>query len=665
PTARAVRSGQPQLIPIIDPEALRAAVPPEHQAILAQFSPHSQLTVPLRVQGQSIGSLACARFAPEQPPFDQDDLRLAQDLADRAALAISNARLFQAAQAARQAAAEALARIDALITSLPTGVGYLDGALRYQLVNPALAALNGRPAAAHVGRTMGEIIPGLAPRLEPLARQVLTTGEAVPDLEFQSGLCPPDGLAHTWLIRSFPVRDAAGAVTGVGVTVTDITAITRTTAALRETERKLSTLFALLPVGVSIFDAAGTVVAMNSAQEAILRSQQAGLSREGVLARPFVRPDGTPRPQEELATERALREHQAVLNVESGFVTATGELHWLNVSAVPVEFPDWRVVAVATDITARMQTERTLASERQQLAAILNTMHEGVIAIQPDGALVLINPAALRLRGLDPAHPPATMAELVQLTSQRPYDTRGQALPPEAFPFQRVLRGEQFVGLELCMRSTRDGQERWQVFHGTPVYDEGRLVLGVLTAQDITERRRNEAALRERDEQLQMAHDAALLGTWWRDSTADLIHVDARAQAHFGLDVDMAPVEALLACIHPDDLALWRQAVATTTDPAGEGRVVEEYRVVHSDGSIRWLAIHTRAYFAGAGLERHLVTTNGTSQDITVRKQAEAQVRAALAAEQQARVEVELSAARVSRLQAVTAALAATLTLDE
>jgi signal transduction histidine kinase len=51
------------------------------------------------------------RHQSAQPPFDQDDLTLAQDLADRAALAISNAQLFTQAQtdlAERQRAEQAL-----------------------------------------------------------------------------------------------------------------------------------------------------------------------------------------------------------------------------------------------------------------------------------------------------------------------------------------------------------------------------------------------------------------------------------------------------------------------------------------------------------------------------------------------------------------------------
>ncbi len=54
------------------------------------------IVVPMHVRGQTIGIVRLYRYRREQPPFSEDDLTLAQDLADRAALAISNARLLQA-----------------------------------------------------------------------------------------------------------------------------------------------------------------------------------------------------------------------------------------------------------------------------------------------------------------------------------------------------------------------------------------------------------------------------------------------------------------------------------------------------------------------------------------------------------------------------------------
>jgi PAS domain S-box-containing protein len=99
PAAVAAQTGEAQFMPVIDREALSATLPPEQQGILQHFSPHSVMVVPLRFHNRSIGSLMLARDSRDLPSFNTDDLALTQELADRAALAIETAMLFQQAQA--------------------------------------------------------------------------------------------------------------------------------------------------------------------------------------------------------------------------------------------------------------------------------------------------------------------------------------------------------------------------------------------------------------------------------------------------------------------------------------------------------------------------------------------------------------------------------------
>jgi PAS domain S-box-containing protein len=113
PAVQVVRRGQPLLMPVIDPERMRVSLPPEIWPLFDLLHPHSLVVTPLQIQRHSIGGLAFWRYQSEQPAFNEDDLRLAQDLADRAALAIGNARLFRQVQnelAERKQAEEELRR---------------------------------------------------------------------------------------------------------------------------------------------------------------------------------------------------------------------------------------------------------------------------------------------------------------------------------------------------------------------------------------------------------------------------------------------------------------------------------------------------------------------------------------------------------------------------
>jgi signal transduction histidine kinase len=109
PVAVVTRSGQPLLTPVVDLEAARAVLSPELWLVFERAHPHSALITPLRMRDQILGTLALFRYDPEQPAFTADDLTLAQDLADRAALAIENVRLFGQLSAERALLAERVA----------------------------------------------------------------------------------------------------------------------------------------------------------------------------------------------------------------------------------------------------------------------------------------------------------------------------------------------------------------------------------------------------------------------------------------------------------------------------------------------------------------------------------------------------------------------------
>ncbi|MEI7644162.1 MAG: response regulator [Chloroflexales bacterium] len=113
------RSGEPILVPVITRDQLQAIIPPELWSAYGQFPPHSSIVVALRVHGRSLGVMSLIRYQSGQPAYTKDDLALAQDIAERAAMAISNAQLFVQAErelAERKRAEQALESERALLT---------------------------------------------------------------------------------------------------------------------------------------------------------------------------------------------------------------------------------------------------------------------------------------------------------------------------------------------------------------------------------------------------------------------------------------------------------------------------------------------------------------------------------------------------------------------
>ncbi|HUJ24400.1 MAG TPA: ATP-binding protein [Myxococcales bacterium] len=133
PMSEAVRSGRARVLRNVSDEVLRSvAQTPRHFELLKRLGFVSVLEAPLSARGSVLGVLSLARGRPDA--YSDMDVRLAEALARRAAVAVENARLFTAEQAARLRAEEARARTLRLL-SVTEG---LEGALKAEEVAPVI-----------------------------------------------------------------------------------------------------------------------------------------------------------------------------------------------------------------------------------------------------------------------------------------------------------------------------------------------------------------------------------------------------------------------------------------------------------------------------------------------------------------------------------------------
>jgi PAS domain S-box-containing protein len=119
--AKVMQTGQVEIAIEITDEQLVAALPNgEYLEILRGVGLKSCIIAPLKARGRVLGSITLV-FAESDRRYRLEDIALAEDLAQRAAIAIDNARLYnetQQAQLAAELAAKRTARLLAVMTAL-------------------------------------------------------------------------------------------------------------------------------------------------------------------------------------------------------------------------------------------------------------------------------------------------------------------------------------------------------------------------------------------------------------------------------------------------------------------------------------------------------------------------------------------------------------------
>jgi serine phosphatase RsbU (regulator of sigma subunit)/PAS domain-containing protein len=97
-----VRSGRPELYPEISDELLQAgALDADHLRLMRALRLRSVMVVPMVARGRTVGAMTFA-FAGPGREYGTEELELAEELGRRAGLAVDNARLLHAEQAAHR-----------------------------------------------------------------------------------------------------------------------------------------------------------------------------------------------------------------------------------------------------------------------------------------------------------------------------------------------------------------------------------------------------------------------------------------------------------------------------------------------------------------------------------------------------------------------------------
>jgi PAS domain S-box-containing protein len=270
--------------------------------------------------------------------------------------------------------------------SVSAGMAVIDAELRYVRVNDALAAMNGRPAAAHLGRRVHDVLPpGGGDAVEPLLREVLRSGVPVLDLEVR--LDTPDGAGRRFRASYYPVREESGAAIGIAALVAEGPMPDET---LRAAAERLRLVAESGIVGLFFWNADGAITEANDAFLAML-----GYTRADVAAGRLDWRHLTP-PEYAASDEAYVREMLARGShgqYPKAYVAKDGRHVPVVVTSALLEGSPDRGVCICLDDTARRAAEARLTRVLVQTPAAV------AVLLGPDHVVQSTNEMFLRLLG--------------------------------------------------------------------------------------------------------------------------------------------------------------------------------------------------------------------------------------------------------------------------
>ncbi len=285
---------------------------------------------------------------------------------------------------------------------------------------------------------------------------------------------------------------------------------------------------------------------------------------------------------------------------------------------IPVEGPsEFQDLAVSINDTLERLAASTASHEQLQAAAenqsiLLNNILTQVWYLTDTHTYGAVNKAHADFNGLEVEE--MSFKDMYEIFPKEVVEVCRES-NVEVFATGKVVRTEEWV-------PHVSGERRLISILKSPHLDKsGNVEYVVCSAEDVTERKQADDALKTVTDRLMLAARAGGVGIWDYDVVNNVLVWDKQMYRLYGITSDQfgGAYEAWKAGLHPDDLERGDAEIQMAL--RGEKEFDTEFRVVWPDGSIRSIRALAAVQRGEAG---HPLKMIGTNWDITAQKQAEA-----------------------------------------
>ncbi len=409
--------------------------------------------------------------------------------------------------------------------------------------------------------------------------------------------------------RNIPITDASGRVVALQGIARDITERVMTEEKLRESEKFLQTIIETEPACVKMLAQDGSLLMMNRAGLEMIDAESFDQVR-GKSLFGLVLPDHRRRFAD--LTDSVFAGKSGTLAFEARGLK--GRSIWLETHSVPLRDEKNAIIAalgITRDITEQKKAEESLKRSEALYHDLVETSQDLIWQCDAQGRYVYLNPAWEEVFGYKVTDMLGKRFADFQTPDQAKRDNR---------EFARLMRGTQIKSYET-VHLGKDGREIHLIFNAKFVRDKSGNVSGMRgTAYDVTERKRIENDMQEREFWIRESQRVAHIGSYVLDIPTGIWTSSEILDTVFGIGKDYErSVGGWSALIHPDDRE--RMERYFTGIVAERKRFEADYRIIRkNDGEVRWVSGLGELVPDEKGMPVKML---GTIQDITDRKRSE------------------------------------------